>query len=437
MEPIQHDPGMSIMPSQHLFLAPYDNHPEDLKKLVHTINDEKKISIVWNHARGFMLHQHSMRYPLSENTGESPLSDPKEAIKFIINKAQTQVDYIFEDFHHFIGKKDSIRPDTGEIRSLIKEMSRSLNGREEKVFFFVPSPYELPPELTPFFNQLPKAAKRTKGFLGKFGLLLTEENLILQSKPVIGVDTQIERVIQILSQMETNNPLLVGHPGVGKSAVVEGFAKALFEGKVPANLKGRMLYLISLNCLVAGTKYRGEFEERLEGLMEDVLQNKNRIIVFIDEIHTLLNAGSAEGAIGAGDALKPALARGEFPCIGATTFDGAEYLLKDHALSRRFKKVIIKEPAPDEALRILKGIAGCFEKHHSIKIEDAALMSAVYLSKEYLPDEYLPGKAIALIDGAAAYCRMKDADRVKEEDIMLEIEKTRKIHSRFYQKPRQ
>jgi len=157
--------------------------------------------------------------------------------------------------------------------------------------------------------------------------------------------------------------------------------------------------------------------------MEDVLRNKNRIIVFIDEVHTLLNAGSAEGAIGAGDALKPVLARGEFPCIGATTFDGAEYFFRDHALSRRFKKVIIAEPTPDEALRILKGIAGCFEKHHSIKIEDAALMSAVHLSRKYLSDEYLPGKAIALIDGAAAYCRMKGIDTVKEKDIMLEIRK--------------
>ncbi|MBW2061410.1 MAG: ATP-dependent Clp protease ATP-binding subunit [Deltaproteobacteria bacterium] len=424
MKSAQHDSGMSIIPSPHLFLVPYDNHPEDLKKLIHTINDEGRTSILWNHARGFMVHHHSRSYPLSENIGESTLSDPKEAIKFIIDKAQIQVDYIFEDFHHFIGKRDTVHPEIGEIRSLIKEMSRSINGREENIYFFVPSSYDLPPELTPFFNQLSKAERKAKGFLEKFGLLLTEENFIMQSKPVIGADAQIERVVQILSQMETNNPLLVGHPGVGKSAVVEGFAKALFKGDVPANLKGRMLYLISLNCLVAGTKYRGEFEERLEGLMEDVLKNKNRIIVFIDEIHTLLNAGSAEGAIGAGDALKPVLARGEFPCIGATTFDGAKYLFKDHALSRRFKKVVINEPSPDETLRILKGIAGCFEKHHSIKIEDVALMSAAYLSIKYLPDEYLPGKAIALIDGAAAYCRMKGAGRVREEDIMLEIEKT-------------
>ena len=425
MNSVQHDSGISVMPSQRLFIVPYDNHPEALKRLVHTINAEGKTSIIWNLARGFMLNHYTKRYALSQNMSESALSDPKEAIKFIIDKAQNEVYYVFEDFHHLIGNEKSIHPDIGEIRSMIKEMGRRLEGRKEKVFFLVPSSYELPLEMAPFFDLLPGAPKGTKGFLEKFGLLLTEENSILRSKPVIGADAQIERVIQILSQMETNNPLLVGHPGVGKTAVVEGFAKALFEGRVPAHLKGRMLYLISLNGLVAGTKYRGEFEERLEGLMEDVLQNKNRIIVFIDEIHTLLNAGSAEGAIGAGDALKPVLARGEFPCIGATTFDGAEQLLMDQALARRFKKITIKEPSPDETLRILKGIAGCFEKHHSLKIEDSALMSAVYLSKKHLPDEYLPGKAIALLDGAAAYCGMKGVDTVKEEDIMLEIEKTR------------
>ncbi len=425
MNSVQYDSGISVMPSRRLFIVHYDNHPEDLKRLVYTINAEGKTVIVWNLARGFMLNHHSKRYALSEHVGESALNDPKEAIKFIIGKAQNEVYYVLEDFHHLIGKEESIHPDIGEIRSMIKEMGRSLKGRKEKVFFLVPSSYELPAEMSPFFNLFPMAPKAAKGFLDRFGLLLTEEDSILRSKPVIGADAQIERLIQILSQMETNNPLLVGHPGVGKTAVVEGFAKALFEGNVPAGLKGRMLYLISLNSLVAGTKYRGEFEERLEGLIEDVLQNKNKIIVFIDEIHTLLNAGSAEGAIGAGDALKPVLARGEFPCIGATTFDGAEYLFMDRALSRRFKKVIIKEPSPDETLMILKGIAGCFEKHHSLKIEDRALMSAVYLSRKYLSDEYFPGKAIALLDAAAAYCRMKGIDSVKEEDIMLEIEKTR------------
>ena len=419
----QSDGKSAVIPSQRLFLVHYDDHPVDLQQLMHTINIEGKTGIVWNLARGFMLNHHSKRYALSDNQSDSGLSDPKEAIRFIINKAQNEVYYVLEDFHHLIGKEESIHPDVGEIRSMIKEMGRSLTGRKEKVFFLVPSSYELPAEMGPFFHLPSGPKKTTKGFLKKYGMLLTEENFIMGSKPVIGAEAQIERVIQILSQMETNNPLLIGHPGVGKSAVVEGFAKALFEGRVPAHLKERMLYLISLNGLVSWTKYRGEFEERLEGLMEEVLQNKDRIIIFIDEIHTLLNAGSAEGSIGAGDALKPVLARGEFPCIGATTFEGAEHLFLDRALGRRFKKVIIKEPSADEAFRILKGIAVCFEKHHCLKIDDRALMSAVYSSLKYLPDEYLPGKAIALLDAAAAYCSMKGIDRVKEEDIMLEIER--------------
>lgn len=427
MKSLQRDSGLSTGQSSRLFLAFYDNHPKDLEKLTHSIRDKRRTSVLWNHARGFLLNLDSMSYPLSESMGAPVLSDPKEAMRFVLSKTQTNVDYIFEDFHHFIGKEDTVHPDIGEIRSLVKEVARTLKERNEKIFFFVPSSYVLPADLVPFFDRLPMAGKKTVGFLDKFGLLLTEESFLSRSKPVIGSDILIDRVIQILSQMETNNPLLVGHPGVGKTAVVEGFAGALFEGNVPSNLKGRNLYSLSINCLVAGTKYRGEFEERLEALMEEVIQNKNSIIIFIDEIHTLLNAGSAEGSMGAGDALKPVLARGEFPCIGATTFAGAEHLFKDHALSRRFKRVIINEPTPDDALRILKGISGCFEKYHSIKIENAALMSAVFLSKKHISDQYLPGKAIALIDGAAACCRMKGADIVKEADIMMEVERMQKM----------
>lgn len=401
MKSLQRDSGLSTGQSSRLVLVFYDNYPEDLEKLTHSIRDKARTSVLWNHARGFLLNLDSMSYSLSESLGAPALSDPKEAMRFVLSKAQTNVDYIFEDFHHFIGKEDTVHPDIGEIRSLVKEVARTLKERDERIFFFVPSSYELPADLVPFFDQLPRAGKKARGSLDKFGLLLTEEGFLLRSKPVIGSDILIDRVIQILSQMETNNPLLVGHPGVGKTAVVEGLARALFDGNVPSNLKGRMLYLLSLNSLVAGTKYRGEFEERLEALMEEVIQNKNSIIIFIDEIHTLLNAGSAEGSMGAGDTLKPVLARGEFPCIGVTTFAGAEHLFKDHALSRRFKKVIVKEPAPDDALRILKGISGCFEKYHSIKIEDAALMSAVFLSKKHISDQYLPGKAIALIDVTA------------------------------------
>lgn len=157
--------------------------------------------------------------------------------------------------------------------------------------------------------------------------------------------------------------------------------------------------------------------------MEEVLDNKDRIIVFIDEMHTLLDAGSAEGAMGAGDVLKPLLARGEFPCIGATTFIGANHLSKDPALSRRFKRVIISEPTPDEALKILRGVSVCFEQHHCLDIDDDALTAAVDLSIKYISDEYLPGKAIAVVDSAAAYCRMTGADKVGKADIMMEVKK--------------
>ena len=242
-------------------------------------------------------------------------------------------------------------------------------------------------------------------------------------KAVIGVDHLIHRLIQILAQMEANNPLLVGHPGVGKTAVVEGLAKALHSGKVAANLRGKMLYSLSLNSLVAGTRYRGDFEARFEDLMEEVIDKKERIIIFIDEIQTLLDAGAAEGAAGAADILKPLLARGDFPCIGATTFEGADHLSRDPALSRRFKKLIINEPTVEEAVAILQGVSGAFETHHRLAISKDALAAAVSLSVEHIPDQYLPGKAISLIDGASAYCSMRGRAVVTREDILMEIER--------------
>lgn len=411
-----------------LSLVPYDNSVEELQGLMDSIRNEGKIPVVWNKSKGFMLNYLSMSYPLFDKINLSELADPERVIKFIINKPQKRIDYILADFHHYIGTEDVIDPNTGGIRSLIKDLDSNLKEREEKVYFFVPSSYDLPLELRPFLNVPEGTRKKTgNGYLEKYGQLLTEENYISKIKPVIGADGLIARVVQILCQMESNNPLLVGHSGVGKTAVVEGFAKTLFKGEVPANLNGRMLYSLSLNSLVAGTKYRGQFEERLEGLMGEVLENRDRIIVFIDEMHALLDAGSAEGAVGAGDVLKPLLARGEFPCIGATTFVGAEHLAKDPAFSRRFKKVVVNEPSPEEALEILRGISVCFEKYHSLRIWDAALVAAVDLSIKHIPDGYLPGKAIALVDGAAAYCSMVGEEKMGEEDIMLEVERLQKM----------
>ncbi|MBF0397853.1 MAG: ATP-dependent Clp protease ATP-binding subunit [Desulfobacterales bacterium] len=403
-----------------LHIIQYSNSVEDIESLSASIRDKGNIPIVWCKARGFIINN-----PSSENIiNQDTLKDPIELIKFIIAKPQERLSYILEDFHHYIGEKDSINPNVGEIRSLIKDLHRNLKGRNESVYFFVPSSYELPFELMPLFINSSQKSKNIKHkLLDRFGKHLTDPEYISRKKPIIGVGHIIDRVIQILAQMESNNPLLVGHPGVGKTAIVEGLAKSIVDGKVSHNLKNKKLYLLSLNSLVAGTKYRGDFEIRLEGLMEEVTAQKDNIIIFIDEIHTLLDAGATETSIGAGDILKPLLARGEFPCIGATTQDGVEYFSKDKALLRRFKRVIVNPATPNEAIEILRGIANCFEKHHKLKIEDSALTSAVYLSEKHILQEYLPGKAIALIDGASAFCSMRGKSVVKKEDILAEMEK--------------
>ncbi|SLM32779.1 Putative clPB chaperone protein with AAA ATPase domain protein (fragment). Homolog to OMM_3 MMP [Desulfamplus magnetovallimortis] len=410
------------MQTSPLFLVRYEDHSRELNRIIQAEQHQGRATMVWNQVQGFTLYHDSKIYPLSEKN-DSVFKNPKDAVRFIINRVQTKVVYILEDFHHFLGDKNAVHADVGEIRALIKEIARSFYEREEKVYLFVPPSYELPDELVSFFDLTYAAEKNKTEFLQKYGTLLTEKKYLEKSKPVIGAENQIERVVQILSQMETNNPLLVGNPGVGKTAIVEGFARALHTGDVPLGLHGKLLYLVSLNTLVAGTKYRGDFEQRLEGLIKEVQENKNRIIVFIDEIHTLLGVGAAEGAIGAVDSLKPVLARGEFPCIGATTFDGAKLMLKDPALSRRFKKIQIKEATPEETFIILKGISKSLETHHKLTIEDRALMAAVYLSEDHIPDEYFPGKAIALVDAAAAYCSMKKIDTVRESDIAMEVER--------------
>lgn len=406
-----------------LYLIQYNNPLEEIEQLTASIRKAGNIPIVWSKARGLMIDHLSKLYPLFENVNMADLNDPAEVIKFIIRRPRERLVYIFEDFHHFIGDKDVVNPGVGEIRALLKDLYRNLKGRGESVYLFVPSTYEPPPELQPFFDLSLKRPKQVKGYLDKFGRLLTDPANIARTKPVIGVDHIINRLIQVLAQMEANNPLLVGQPGVGKTSVVDGLAKALYNGRVAPSLKGKMLYSLSLNSLIAGTRYRGDFEERFEGLMEEVLQNKDRIIVFIDEIHTLMDAGSSEGAVGAGDILKPLLAKGQFPCIGATTLEGAKYLSKDPALARRFKKIMVKAPSIDEAVKILKGISGSFEKHHRLKIEDDALVAAVELSEIHIADEYLPGKAVSLVDGASAYCGMQGKKSVTKEDIIAEIER--------------
>ena len=258
--------------------------------------------------------------------------------------------------------------------------------------------------------------------------------------PIIGRDKETQRVIQILSRRTKNNPVLIGDPGVGKTAIAEGLAQKIAEGNVPEILKGKRVVTLDLSSMVAGSKYRGEFEERLKNVMAEIIENKN-IILFIDEMHTIIGAGAAEGAIDASNILKPALARGEIQTIGATTIDEyRKYVEKDAALERRFQPVMVEEPTKEETFLILQGLRDKYEAHHKVKITDESLKAAVELSDRYITDRFLPDKAIDLIDEAASKVRIMtftappDVKKLEEEIGSLSKEKAEAINSQDFEK---
>ena len=275
-----------------------------------------------------------------------------------------------------------------------------------------------------------QSSEETYQSLNKYAINLIEAARTGKLDPVIGRDEEIRRVLQILSRRTKNNPILIGEPGTGKTAIVEGLAQRILRGDVPENLKNKQLYSLDMGALVAGAKYKGEFEERLKSVIHEVTQSEGNIILFIDEIHTLVGAGKGEGAMDAANILKPALARGELRSIGATTLDEYQkYFEKDKALERRFQTVMVEEPDTTSSISILRGLKERYENHHQVRIKDEAIIAAVELSNRYITERFLPDKAIDLMDEAAAKLRMErdslpeELDEIERRLKQLEIER--------------
>jgi ATP-dependent Clp protease ATP-binding subunit ClpC len=355
----------------------------------------------------------------------------KTVIEYSLNEAR-------ELGHNFIGTEHLLLALIKEGDGLAAQMLKGMGLSFESLI----------QDVSKLLNEEPNAKKQQKTqnqnpntpTLNKYGRDLNEMARDGKLDPIIGRSGEIERVIQILSRRTKNNPVLIGDPGVGKTAIAEGLAQKIYEGDVPESLKSKRVVTLDLSSMVAGAKYRGEFEERLKNIMSEIREAKD-VILFIDEMHTIIGAGAAEGAIDASNILKPALARGEVQAIGATTLDEyKKHIEKDTALERRFQPIVVGEPSAEEALQILEGLRDKYEAHHKVKITDEAIKAAVELSDRYITDRFLPDKAIDLIDEAASRVRIKaftappDLKKLEDELAGLDKEKSEAINLQDYEK---
>ncbi|MBF0360264.1 MAG: ATP-dependent Clp protease ATP-binding subunit [Oligoflexia bacterium] len=415
--------------SNQLLIASYaysDSHKliEEMAKLS-TSHD--LIPVLWTYAEGPRVigasgDNYSHRYHFNDELFTSSLLSPFDLLKFIKHQSKKNIFYILEDFHYYLARDNISSSDYAELISLIKSMPNALKSCQSYLTILAPTT-DLPAEISPIFEIIKSnSCKKKLFYLEKFGSDLSK--LVLENKirPVVGREFEIMECLKVLSRMETNNPLLVGKSGVGKTAIVEGLAAMIINGKVPAQLSQKRVISLNLNLIISDTKYRGEFEKRLDGLLEEVKENSKKVIIFIDEIHTLLGMGRTEGSTGAENILKPALSRGEFPCIGATTYEEYDkYIKPDKALSRRFQIIDIKEPNQQDTFVILKGIKNIYEKHHQVVINDQALFKCIEISNQILPNQYYPGKAIKIMDSVCASASLSGFTTVTSDFVNKEF----------------
>ena len=408
----------------NLFIAAYSDSRKLIERFTGVAAHLGLTPLQWTFSDGFkdMGDKYAGKYLISDNYLLHAKLSPLDALSLIRNECQQHTLYLLEDFHYYLKRENLSGQEFVELISIMKSMPEVLKDRHSFVVILAPT-LDLPPEIAPIFGVIrDEVAGRRLHFLERFGRDLTKQVEEGRVKPIVGRDGEIYSCLKVLSQMEANNPILVGKAGVGKTAVVEGLAQLIVRKEVPALFRDKRIIALNLNALISGTKYRGEFETRIEGLVEEVKSNVGRIIVFIDEIHTLLGMGSTEGSTGAENILKPSLARGEFPCIGATTSEEYEqYIAPDRALARRFQTVTIAEPDMAQSLDILKGIKSVYEKHYGLRVTDQALTACVEMAARFLPAQCFPGKAIRMLDGVCASVSLAGRGSVDEESVAEEF----------------